>query len=110
MRILLAEDRHQYICTGHFLLAVRRRLHVHDRALDHTLEAERRLGVDLARAGHGRGVVTDEIGQGLAQVVDIDRACTQDFSGRGIVEERKQQVLHGNELVPCLSGFDKGHV
>jgi hypothetical protein len=110
VRVLLAEDRHQHVRAGHFLLAVRGRLHVHDRALDHALEAERRLGIDLARARHGRGVVADEIRQGLAQIFDVDRARTQDFSGRRIVEQRQQQVFDRDELVPSLPRFDKGHV
>jgi len=83
---------------------------VHDRSLDHALEAQRRLGVDLAGAGHRRGVVADEIRQGLTQVFDIDRARTQDFSGRRVVEQRQQQMFDRDELVSSLPRLDKGHV
>jgi hypothetical protein len=47
VRVLLAEDGDQHVGAGDFLLAVASGLHVHDGALDHALEAERRLGVDL---------------------------------------------------------------
>ena len=83
---------------------------MHDRTLNHTLETEGRLGIDLARAGHGRGVVADEIRQGLAQIFDVDRARTQDFSGRRVVEQRQKQVFDRDELVPSLPRFDKGHM
>src|SRR6185436_17568948 len=49
VRILLAEDRHQHVGAGDFFLAGG--LHVQDGALDHALEAEGRLGVDLAVGG-----------------------------------------------------------
>ena len=45
LRLLLAENGHQYVGAGHFAAA--RRLHVEDGALQHTLEAQRRLGVAL---------------------------------------------------------------
>jgi len=83
---------------------------VHDGTLDHALEAKRRLGVHLARAGHGGGVVADEVGQGLAQVFDVDRAGAQHFGGRRVVEKSQQQMLNGDEFMPCLPCFDKGHV
>ena len=110
MRILLAENRHEHIGSGHFLFAVRCRLHMHDGALDHALEAQRRLSIHFIRAGHRRRIVGDEVGQRLAQVIDIDRASTQHFCRRWIIQQRKQQVLHRNELMTRLSSLDKGHV
>jgi hypothetical protein len=86
------------------------RLHVHDGALDHALETQRRLGVDLARAGHGRGVVTDEVGQRFAQVFNVDGAGAQHFGSRRVVQQGQQQVLHRDEFVARLSGLDKRHV
>ncbi len=110
MRILLAEDRDQDVRAGHFLLAAAGRLHMHDRALDHALEAERRLGVDLVGAAHRRRVLLDEADQALAQVLEIGRAGAQHLGGRRVVEQRHQQVLDGDELVALLAGLDEGHV
>jgi len=107
MRILLAENRHQHVGAGHFLLAGG--LHVEDRALDHALEAERGLGVRLLPRQHRR-VFGHELGQELAQFVDIGGAGAQHLRGRGIVEQRQQQVLHGDELVALLAGLHEGHV
>jgi hypothetical protein len=54
VRILFAEDGDQDVGACDFLLA--RRLDVQDRALDHALETERRLGVDLLAAIDNVGV------------------------------------------------------
>ncbi|PMQ12995.1 hypothetical protein JaAD80_22295 [Janthinobacterium sp. AD80] len=63
---------------------------MHDGALNHALETKRRLGVDFARARHGRRVIADEIGEGLAQVFNIDRAGTQYLGSGGIVQQCQQ--------------------
>ncbi len=110
MRILLAEDRHQHVRAGHFLLAIRGGLHMHDRALDHTLETQRGLRVDVVRAGHGRRVVMYEVAQVLAQILDIGRACTQHFRRCRIVQQSQQKMFDRDELVPCLACFHERHV
>jgi hypothetical protein len=46
----------------------------------------------------------------LAQLFDVGGAGAQDLGGRGVVEQRQQQVLHGDELVALLPCLDKGHV
>src|SRR5450830_3763 len=79
VRILLTEDGDEHVGTGHFLLAVGSLLHVHDRALNHTLEAQRGLRIDFIGTGHGWRVIGNKIGQRLAQVVDIDRTRAQHF-------------------------------
>jgi len=81
-----------------------------DRALDHPLEAERRLGIDLVIASDGRGVLGDELQQFAPQLVDVGGASAQHLGGGGVVEQRQQQVLDGDELVALLSCLDKGHV
>ena len=48
--------------------------------------------------------------QALAQVVDVGRAGAQHFGRRGVVEQRHQQVLDGDEFVPLLSRLDERHV
>lgn len=87
MRILLAEDRHQHVRAGHFLLAIRGGLNMHDGTLDHTLETQRGLRVDVVRAGHGRRVVMNEVAQVLAQILDIGRACTQHLGRRWVIQQ-----------------------
>ena len=47
---------------------------MHDGALDDTLKAQRGLGIDFVCASDLRRVVLDEIGQGLAQIVDVGGA------------------------------------
>jgi hypothetical protein len=55
-------------------------------------------------------VLVDEIGQILAQCIDVAAAGAQHFGGGRVVEQREQQVLDGDELVALLTRFDKGHV
>ena len=110
MRILLAEDGDQHIGAGDFLLAVAGGLHMHDGALDDALKAQRRLGIDIIGTGHLRRVVLDEIGQRLAQVIDVGRAGTQNFGRTRVVQQGKQQMLHRDELVALLAGLDERHV
>jgi hypothetical protein len=49
-----------------------------------------------------RRVVLDEVGQRLAQVVDVREHAAQHFGRAGIVQQGQQQVLHGDELVALL--------
>ncbi|MNK91907.1 hypothetical protein D3C87_1120240 [compost metagenome] len=83
---------------------------MHDGALDHTLEAQRGLRVHLVRPRYDRGVIGNEVLQAGAQVLDVGCARAQHFGCRRVVEQRQQQVFHGNELVARLAGFDKSHV
>ena len=83
---------------------------MHDRALDHALEAQRRLRVDLVGAAHRGRVFLDEAEQALPQVVEIGRAGAQHFGGRRVVEQRHEQVLDGDEFVALLARLDERHV
>ncbi len=38
------------------------------------------------------------------------RAGAQDLGRRGVVEQRHEQVLDGDEFVPLLARFDERHV
>ena len=55
-------------------------------------------------------MLVHKVGEFLAQLVGLGRAGPQHFGSGRVVEERKQEVLHGDELMSLLSGFDKGHV
>ena len=105
---LLAEDRHQHVGAGHFLLA--RGLHVQDRALDHALKPLRRLGVRVrVRRQPGR-VLVDEVGQDSTQLLQVDAAGFEHFGGGRVVEHGEKQVLDGDELVLLLPCLDKSHM
>jgi len=108
--VLLAEDGDQHVGTRHLLLAVAGGLHVHDGALDHSLETQRGLRVDLFRAGDLGGVVLDEVAQRGTQVINVGGAGAQDIGRTGVVQQGLQQVLHGYEFVTLLTRFNKRHV
>ena len=110
VRVFLAENGHEHVGARDFLLAVASGLHVHDGALDDALEAQRGLGVDLVGTRHLGRVVLDEVGQRCAQVVDLRGAGAQHLGCARVIEQCKQQMLHGNELVALLTGLNKGHV
>jgi hypothetical protein len=56
------------------------------------------------------GVVLDEIRKRLAKVIDVRCTSPQYFGCAGIVEQRQQEMLYGDEFVALLAGLYKGHV
>ena len=44
---------------------------MHDGALDHALETQRGLCIDIVAASHLRRVVLDEIGKRFAQIIHV---------------------------------------
>jgi hypothetical protein len=83
---------------------------VHDRALDHALETERGLRIDLIGTADRGRVLLDEAEQALAQIVVVGRAGAQHLGGGRVVEQRHQQVLDGDEFVALLARFHERHV
>src|SRR5690348_10190291 len=76
-----------------------------DRALQHPLKAERRLGVALVAVrqdGHGFG---DDGAQVLGELVQVGATTAQDRRSGRIGQQSEQQVLHGHELVALLAGL-----
>ena len=110
VRIFLAKDGNQHIGASHFFLAAAGGLHMHDGALNHALKTQRRLSIYIVCAGHLGRVVFDEVGQRLAQVLDIRRAGSQNFGSAGVVQQCQQQVLDGDEFMPLLTRFHKRHM
>ncbi len=108
MGVFFTKNGDQDVGPGDFLFPGR--LYMEDGALDHALEAERRLRIDLLAARNGRRVVVDEGQQLLAQAFDVGGAGTQDFRRGWIVQQRQQQMLDSDELVALLAGLDKRHV
>ena len=58
---------------------------MHDGALDNALKSQSGLGIDFLCACNLRGVVFDEIGQRLTQIVNIGGASAQHLGGAGVV-------------------------
>ena len=108
MRVLLAEDRDQHVRRRDFLLAAR--LHVEHGALQHALEAQRRLHFAIVVVLEARGRLVDEVLQLLAQARDVGAAGPQDLAHLGRVDDGEQQVLDRHELVARLARRLEGFV
>src|SRR5262249_22096529 len=52
----------------------------------------------------------DELGKQLAQLLDVRGTRAQDLGRGRIVQQREQQMLHGDEFVALLPGIHEGHV
>ena len=61
VRIFFTKNSDEDIGAGHFLLAIGSGLHVHDRALDHSLKSQRRLRVYFFGARYNRGIVINKV-------------------------------------------------
>ena len=101
--LLLAENRHQHVADTDFLLAAR--LHVEHRPLQYPLETERRLHLALLALLEARSRLLDVIAQLLLQLRQIRAAGTQHLAHLRRVEDREQQVLDRQVLVPGLAGL-----
>ena len=110
MGVFFAKNGHQHICSSDLFLAAPGRLHMHDGTLYDPLKTKRWLGVNVISASHLGRVVFDEVGQGLAEIVDVCRAGAQNLGSAGVVEQGLQQVLHSDEFVTLLARLDKCHV
>src|SRR6267143_1396776 len=99
--LLLAEDRDQHVAHADFLLAAR--LHVKDGALQHPLEAERRLHLALLALLEPRGRLVDVVLQLLFELDRVRAAGAQHFAHLRGVEDREQQVLDRQVLVTRLA-------
>ena len=108
MGLLFAEDRDQDV--GHRDLFLAARLDVKHRALQHPLEAERRLHVPiLARRQPRRGLV-DELLQLRLELGGIRAARFQDLPDFRGVDDGEQQMLHRHEFVARLARAGEGIV
>ena len=108
VRILLAEQGDQDIGAGHFLLVGG--LHMQDGALDDTLETHCGLGIHFLVSRCDRSMRGNEVGQHLAQLVNIHAASTQYLRGGGVVQHGEQQMFDRDELVPLLARLDERQV
>ncbi len=108
MRVFFAVNGDQHVGTIDFLFA--RRLNVQDGTLNHPLEAQGRLRVDVVFTGDAGRVLIDEFAEILPQQVNFGTAGTQGVGSRGIVQQGQQQVLDRDEFVAFLARLDEGHV
>ncbi len=81
---------------------------MHDGAMDHALEAGRRLRLGGV-LGNERAQIVVEIGRDAGtQRVDIDRAGAHDGGRVTVVEKGQQQMLEGRVFVAALvGGFER---
>ena len=106
MRLLFAEDRDQDI--GHRDLFLAARLHVEDRPLQHSLEAERRLNVAILPRRQSRGRLVYELLQFRLELRGIGTARLQDLPDLRGIHDREQQVLDRHEFMTRLARAGEG--
>jgi hypothetical protein len=73
-----------------------------DGALDHPLEAQSRLSVDLLACGENRSLLSDLGGKSLTQIFDVGAAALHETCGVRAVEQGEQQMFYGDELMTLL--------
>ncbi len=101
MGILLSEDRHEHIGTAYLLFA--RALYMQDSALYDPLKSQTRLSLGVAVNRQRGYMLAKKLVELATQHIDVT-AARPDHSRRGrVVEQRHQQVLHGNELVTLVA-------
>ena len=100
LRLFFAEDRHEHVGAGDFFLAAR--LHVKDSALQHPLEAERRLHFGIGLFRQQRRLLVDKFGELPPEFRDIAFTGLEDLVNLRNIEQRQQQVFDRHELVTAV--------
>ncbi len=96
--LLLAEDRHQHVDHADFLAAAR--LHMEHGALQHALESERGLHLALIAVAQPRRIALDVRAQLGREPVRVAATTDQHFAHLGRIEQRQQELLDGEKLMP----------
>ena len=96
------EHRHEDVGALDLLLA--RALHMHDGSLQHPLKPETRLRLVLAFRLELRHLVFQVLLQRLLEDSDIPPAQPYGLAGLLVIQQRVEQVLHGDDLVPAGTG------
>ena len=106
MALALGEDRNEHVGARDLLAAGG--LHVHDGAVDHALEAGRRLRFGRV-LGDKRAQIVVEIGRDAgAQRVDVDGTRAHDGGRVAVVEKSEQKMLKGCVFVAAfVGGFER---
>ena len=95
--VFLGEQRHQHVERRHLFFTGR--LYVVDRALQYPLERQRGLNIAMFTAGIGVDVVVDVLAKLLLQALQIRAGGGQHLRDIGIRQQRKQQMLDGEQLM-----------
>ncbi|MNM93621.1 hypothetical protein D3C81_1060010 [compost metagenome] len=109
LTFLFAEDRHQHVGASHFALAGA--LHMEHGTLQHTLEAQGRLGfaILVVDGNQGSGGI-DELLQVVLEFVEIGATGAQNGRGSLIVKECQQQMFDGHELMTLRTSLLEGKI
>ena len=102
MRLALGEHGDEHVGPRHLLAAGG--LHVDGRALQHSLETGRGLGVLEAVGDQAGELVVDVVGQLPLEALHVDPAGAQHRERVGILRQGEQEMLEGRILVPPLVG------
>ena len=82
-----------------------------DGTLQHARKTQRRLGVTLLFRGGQNGCgLFDEGFKFLTQRHQVHGTRFKRLAGRGVAEQRQQQVLDGHELMTVLARSGESHV
>ena len=103
-----AEQGNQHVRTGNLIAAGG--LHVDRGALDDPLEAGGRFRIAGPVCRKASEILVQELGQVIAQLVEIDTARLQHGCGIGIFSETKQKMFQSRIFVPAFAGEGQGAV
>ena len=110
VRVALAEHGHEQVSVGDSVALGS--LGVHERPLQHPLEAQRLLRHGVRVVRHDLDLLGQERLEIDAQLAQISATVADDVDDTRVVEHRQQQVLEQQELVPpgphVLDGALKG--
>ncbi len=101
--LALGEDRDQHARARHFLPA--RGLHMRHGAVDHPLEASRRLGVAMGVEHEAGELVVQIAGELVPQQVEVDVAGAHHRRRVAVVDQRQEQMLERRVFVTALVGI-----
>ena len=104
--LALGEDGNEHVGAGHFLAAGG--LHVHDRAMDHALEAGRGLRFRRLLGDKRAEIVVEIAGDAGAQPLQIHGAGAHHSGSVAIVKKSEQQMLERRVFVAALVGSFQG--
>ncbi len=101
--VLLAENRNQDVGAGDLVLSSG--LHVVQRALQNPLESDGGLRIAVVVLFQHRDGFVQHLPDFTIQGRQVGIACAEHTERRGVVQQRQQQMFHGQEFVPLVARF-----